>query len=292
MCGRFTLTETDFDALAEALGVATAPDSEAWAARAAQYRPRYNVAPTNEHWVLRVKEGERELVPATWGLVNSWAKDTSGAFRQINARSETAKTRPAFRDAFERRRCVVPADGFFEWVGPKSARKPLWFHAPDGGLLRLAGLYESWRDPKTDAWRRTFTILTTAANDVVAVAHDRMPVILAANDVGPWLHGGSEALLHPAPSDWIVATPVSPRVNSVKNDDPECLEPAPLPVEDLESAAIAAPRGAIVANADRPARSRKARGEGARGRGERANAPARPGAELGPLFAGRGSKRS
>ena len=290
MCGRFTLTETDFDALAEALGVTAAPNAEEWAARAALYRPRYNVAPTEQHWLVRVKEGERELVPASWGLINSWAKDASGAFRQINARSETAKSRPAFRDAFQRRRCVVPADGFFEWVGPKNARRPVWFHAADGGLLRLAGLYESWRDPKTDALRRTFTVLTTAANDVVAMAHDRMPVILAANDVGPWLHGGGEELLHPAPSEWLVATPVSPRVNSVKNDDPQCLEPVPLPIEEAGSAEQGAPRGAVVANADKPARPRKARSEGARGRGGDAGAVP-PAADLGPLFAARGAKR-
>ena len=292
MCGRFTLTETDFDTLAQALGVTTAGGAEERAARAAHYRPRYNVAPTDVHWVLRVKEGQREIVPASWGLINRWAKDPSSAFRQINARSETARTRPAFRDAFERRRCIVSADGFFEWVGPKNARRPVWFHAPDGGLLRLAGLYESWLDPRTEEWRRTFTILTTAANDVVATAHDRMPVILAANDVGPWLHGGDEALLHPAPKEWIVATPVNARVNSVKNDDPQCLEPASLSEEprNLPDAnpAMSEPHGGGRART----RERSAKGRTPR----RVDAPTgtldtNAGEDLGPLFAMRSPKR-
>src|SRR5690348_16966481 len=121
MCGRFTLTVPDFEELATALGVTTAPDPET----VALYRPRYNVAPTDTHWILRVKEGERQLLPARWGLINSWAKDARDGFKQINARSESARSRSAFREAYAKRRCVVPADGFFEWTGPKTARRPL-----------------------------------------------------------------------------------------------------------------------------------------------------------------------
>ena len=230
MCGRFTLTIPDHESLALALGVAPDPSS------AELYRPRYNVAPTDAHWILRVKEGRRELLPAKWGLVNSWAKDASGAARQINARIETARSRPAFRGAFERRRCVVPADGFFEWAGEKKARRPIWYH-PRDGLMLLAGLYESWRDPRSGTWQRTFSIVTTPANDLVAPVHDRMPAILTSEDVEAWLEpveeGDTEALvalqrrLRPAPPDALVATAVSPRVNSVKNDDPECLTPEP-----------------------------------------------------------------
>lgn len=230
MCGRFTLTTKDFATLAAELGATAAADD------GARYRPRYNVAPTDPHWLLRLKREERQLLPARWGLVNSWSTDARGAFRQINARAESAMKRPAFRDAFVHRRCVVPADGFFEWRGAKDARRPVWFHAPDGGLLHFAGLYESWRDPATDAWQRTFTVLTTTANDVVAPVHDRMPVILASESAEEWLfvppsHAESHAarvaaLLRPAASDALVATEVSPRVNSVGNDDPSCLAPA------------------------------------------------------------------
>src|SRR5262245_15464301 len=214
MCGRFTLTIPDYESLARALGVAGDPSG------AELYRPRYNVAPTDSHWILREKEGRRELLPAKWGLVNSWAKDASGAARQINARVETARTRPAFREAFERRRCIVPADGFFEWSGEQKARRPIWYHAAEGGLLRFAGLYESWRDPRSDTWQRTFSILTTSANDVVAPVHDRMPAILRPEDEEAWLGPVGEkdagALaelqqrLKPAPLEAIVATRVSP----------------------------------------------------------------------------------
>jgi len=230
MCGRFTLTRTDFPALAAELDAAF--DESA----AALYRPRYNIAPTDQHWIVRERQEQRQLLPAKWGLVNSWAHDAKGAARQINARSDSALTRPAFREAFEKRRCAVPADGFFEWTGAKEARRPIWFHAPDGGLMLFAGLYESWRDPKTEAWMRTFTILTTDANKTVEPVHDRMPVILSADRIDDWLHRpvrnaesyaeGLRALLTPAADDVLIATEVSRRVNAVANDDEACLAPA------------------------------------------------------------------
>ncbi|HYM16648.1 MAG TPA: SOS response-associated peptidase [Dehalococcoidia bacterium] len=230
MCGRFTLTRRDFDGLAAALG-ADARDEDA-----ASYRPRYNIAPTDPHWIVREKSERRQILPARWGLVNSWAKDAKGAARQINARAESALKRPAFRDAFVERRCVVPADGFFEWIGARESRRPVWFHAPDHGLLLFAGLYESWLDPQTAAWQRTFTILTTDANDVVAPVHDRMPVIVPQDRIDDWIFvppDGREAhaatltpILSPAPAGVLVATEVSRRVNAVANDDEACLEPA------------------------------------------------------------------
>jgi putative SOS response-associated peptidase YedK len=239
MCGRFTLTLPDYGTLARTLGVEVDPEL------AALYRPRYNVAPTDVHVVLRAKGGRREVVLARWGLVSSWAPDRSGAAKQINARSETAAQKPAFRDAFERRRCVVPADGFFEWAGPKGKRRPIWYHPAEGGLLRLAGLYESWRDPATGERERTFTILTTDANALVAPVHDRMPAVLLPADVDAWLGGppgteaeGAEAarsLLRPAPPELLVATPVSPRVNAVGNDDPGCLAPEAPPAGETLS---------------------------------------------------------
>jgi len=231
MCGRFTLTTKDFNALAAQLGASVLAED------AARYRPRYNIAPTDEHWIVRTKQEQRHLLPAKWGLVNSWSTDAKSAFKQINARAETAMKRPSFRDAFVRRRCVVPADGFFEWLGTKQARRPIWFHDPHGELLLFAGLYESWRDPSTSGWQRTFTILTTAANEVVAPVHDRMPVILPTDALDDWLFvpsSNAEAhadhvapLLRPAPAPALVAVEVSSRVNSVANDDPECLLPPP-----------------------------------------------------------------
>lgn len=230
MCGRFTLTRGDFEELAALVGAEALPE------HAALYRPRYNIAPTDQHWIVRMKLEQRQLLPAKWGLVNSWAKDAKDAARQINARAESALKRPAFRDAFVHRRCAVPADGFFEWIGTKEARRPIWFHSPHGDLLLFAGLYESWLDPQTSEWQRTFTILTTEPNRVVEPVHDRMPVILLPERVDEWLHvppqnavAGAEklmALLRPAPDEALVATEVSRRVNAVANDDPACLEPA------------------------------------------------------------------
>lgn len=222
MCGRFTLTRREAEVLAAELGVAIESLSD--------YRPRYNIAPTDRHWIGRTKYEDRELLPARWGLVNSWAKDRKRAAQQINARAETLASRPAFKEAFSKRRCVVPADGFFEWVGPKGDRKPIWFHRPDGGLILFAGLYESWR-PEPDGWERTSTIITTDANQVVERVHDRMPVILPEELVDEWIYSGNgddealQALLVPAKAELLVATPVSPRANSVKNDDAGILEP-------------------------------------------------------------------
>jgi putative SOS response-associated peptidase YedK len=230
MCGRFTLTRKDFRALAAELEASFDDAVES------MYRPRYNIAPTDQHWIVREKREQRQLLPAKFGLVNSWAKDASGAARQINARSETALSRPAFREAFEKRRCAVPADGFFEWVGAKEARRPVWFHAPDNSLLLFAGLYESWRSPTSGDWVRSFSILTTAANETVAPVHDRMPVILDRTRLDDWLHVPARdaeaysrdlrALLVPAPGSALAGIEVSRRANSVANDDEGVLAPA------------------------------------------------------------------
>ena len=230
MCGRFTLTADDRGWLASQLGVPV----EAFGAD--RYRPRYNIAPTDLHWVLRLLREDRDLLSARWGLVNEGSPSGRRQASQINARSESAARAPAYRRAFARRRCAVPADGFFEWSGPARERRPHWFHRPDGGLLLFAGLFEHWTPPADDgaapATETTFTILTTDANRTVGAVHDRMPVILPEDRVDDWLFEGErdlrrlESLLEPAPDDLLVATPVSPRVNSVRHDDPACLEPA------------------------------------------------------------------
>ncbi len=220
MCGRFTLTVHHVGSLIDKLGASLEPEL------AGLYRPRFNVAPGDQHWMLRHKQGERVLVPAGWGLVNSWAKDPSIGFRQINARAETLSERPAFRDAFRRARCLIPADGFYEWRGARKQREPLWFHPPDGELLLLAGLYDGWRDPVTELWRKTFTVITTEANEVVRPAHDRMPAIVPLDRADDWLFGDAPAaLLRPSPPELLIASPASPRVNMARHDDPGLLDP-------------------------------------------------------------------
>jgi putative SOS response-associated peptidase YedK len=156
--------------------------------------------------------------------------DRKQAFKNVNARAETVQRLSPFRDAFKERRCVVPADGFFEWTGPKEDRRPIWFHREDGGLILFAGLYESWR-PSPHEWERTFTILTTTPNALLESVHNRMPVILEDDAVDEWLYTRQSAdslmeLLKPAREGLLTGTPVSNRVNSVKNDDPECLAPS------------------------------------------------------------------
>jgi putative SOS response-associated peptidase YedK len=223
MCGRFTITRRDGNSLAAELGV---PEGSF-----VDYRPRYNIAPTQPHFIVRIKYENREVLPATWGLVRSGSKDASMAAKCINARSETIETRSAFRDAFQKRRCVVPADGFFEWTGLKTARQPTWFHRDDSRLLLFAGLYEAWQKEQ-GAWETTFTILTTAANAVLESYHDRMPVILADRDADDWMDPRAPSpralkrLLIPAPDDLLLATPVSPEVNNVDNDSLDLLQPA------------------------------------------------------------------
>jgi putative SOS response-associated peptidase YedK len=233
MCGRFTLTWQDKERLAEDLGVM--PEE----IPASEYRPRWNIAPTDPHWIVRMRYEERTIMPAKWGLVNLWAKDARRAAKQINARAETIRTSNAFREAFEKRRCIVPADGFYEWEGAGATRRPIWFHREDGGLLYFAGLYESWQPQPAlssvegpEQWQRTFTIITTEPNAVTAPIHDRMPVVLPKDVIDAWMDPQEQdldklqKLLRPVADDYLVARRVSQRANSVKNDDPACIEPA------------------------------------------------------------------
>lgn len=224
MCGRYTLA-ISYEELAEELGVDPDP------AIAEVYRARYNIAPTDGMLVLREAEGHRELMPARFGLVNFWAKDLSGAARQINARAETVREKPAFRDAFKHRRCIVPADGFYEWRRDGRLKTPFWFHPTEGKLLRFAGLYETWRDKATGRELRTFAIVTTAANDVVAGIHDRMPAILTPDKANVWLTASLDeayGVLGPAANDMLEAQRASTRVGNVRNDGPDLLRDEPL----------------------------------------------------------------
>ena len=221
MCGRYTLTYREAEQLAMELGVPIE--------QLVDYEPRYNIAPSQQQWIIRMEHEDREALRARWGLINHWAKDKKTGFKQINARAETVHQRPVFRDAFKKRRCVVPADGFYEWQGAKGKRMPLRFHRPDGGLLFLAGLYESWQ-PEPGTWQPTYTIITTEATGLISSVHDRMPVILPEERVDDWLYPKEidtdklRALLVPAADDLLISTAASPSVNSVKNDDPSLLE--------------------------------------------------------------------
>jgi putative SOS response-associated peptidase YedK len=165
-----------------------------------------------------------------WGLIPSWAKDTSSAARMINARSETAQTLPAFREAMKLRRCLVPADGFYEWARKGSSKQPYCFEVGDGGLVAFAGLWERWRDP-SGQWVKSFSILTTTPNVVTSAIRDRMPVILDADNDDLWLDPGMQnvaaisELLKPYDAKSMRCFPVSTRINYVANDDAECSRP-------------------------------------------------------------------
>lgn len=221
--------------------------------------PDYNVAPTKKVYVVRDRrrddrEPVRELDVARWGLVPSWAKDPSIGSRMINARMETVAEKPAFRRAFARRRCLVPADGYYEWYTPeggpagrsgKPLKQPFFIHPRDGGVLAMAGLYEFWRDPTRDeddpaSWLMTATILTTTAEDGLGRIHDRMPLLVPRERWAAWLDpeaavgDGAGELLVPAAPGLLDAYPVSTRVNNVRNNGPDLLDP--LPPDDAEPA--------------------------------------------------------
>ena len=219
MCGRYRLSrrkeviEEQFD---------TADWQDDWS-------PRYNIAPTQVIPVIRQhpKEPVRQLSSFKWGLIPAWSRDPSGAARMINARSETAHTLPAFREAMRLRRCLVPADGFYEWQRRGSAKQPFCFEVGDGGLFAFAGLWERWRDP-SGQWVKSCSILTTTPNAVTSAIHDRMPVILGKGDYDVWLDPGMQnvaaisEMLKPFDPSLMRCYPVSTRINHVGNDDEEC----------------------------------------------------------------------
>lgn len=197
---------------------------------------KWNIAPTNEVPVVRAGPpgGLPRVDLLRWGLVPTWAKDLSFGTKTINARSETAAEKPAFRSAFKRRRCLVPASGFYEWTGPKSDRRPHLIRRVDGRPFTFAGLWDRWTPPgggpDADAVE-TFTILTCEPNAKVAEVHDRMPVILPESARATWLaHGISDQgelqeLLVPCPSDDLTIASVGTYVNSPRNQGPRCIEP-------------------------------------------------------------------
>jgi putative SOS response-associated peptidase YedK len=226
MCGRYVQVSSP-ELLAERFGV----DEVRVEARS----PDYNVAPRTLVPTVRVREEQRVLSELRWGLVPSWAKDPKIGDRMINARAETLADKPAYKTAFRKRRCLIPADGFYEWQKrPGERRKqPMFIHLRSGEPMAFAGLWEAWRDPDRpeDDWLRTCVIVTTRANQALAPIHDRMPVILAESAWERWLDPDTDleavkGLLVPAPDDLVVAYPVSTLVNDPKNHGRELVERA------------------------------------------------------------------
>ena len=221
MCGRFVQAHRP-EFYAEHFGVEVM--------RTPALAPSWNVAPTDEVYAVAEHAGERLLGTFRWGLLPWWAKDRKAAARNINARSETAAEKAAFRDSFVSRRCLIPADGFFEWERKPKGKLPHFIHAVTDEPLALAGLWSSWRDPETDERVRTCTILTGDPNDLVAKLHNRMPIILNRSAWDAWLDpstadrkGLEELLRHSAPP--LAEHAVSTLVNKVANNVPECIAP-------------------------------------------------------------------
>ena len=230
MCGRFTQRMT-WRELHERMDLIGTP---------LNLRPRYNVAPGQDIAVVRTEAGGgRGLAMLRWGLIPSWAKDPTIAWKLINARSETAAEKPSFRAAFRHRRCLIPADGFYEWERRGKTRQPWLFGLRDGAPFAFAGLWERWTVPEGAALTgslaergpgdtvETCTILTAAANETVAPVHGRMPVILPSQTWDPWL-AGEDVPLAPYPADAMTTHPVSTLVNRAANEDPRCVEPIAL----------------------------------------------------------------
>ena len=223
MCGRFALTISP-TVLAKLFELATEPN----------LKPRYNIAPTQDVAAVRLSPdgSERVLDTLRWGLIPRWAQDPAVGARLINARSETVAEKPAFKEAFKKRRCLLPADGFYEWRKTGGKKQPVFIRRKDTSPLALAGLWELWRGPGNEEIE-SCTILTTTANTFLKPIHERMPVIIDAGNFEPWLDTGIrkpellQELFKPCPVSLLTAYPVSTIVNSPKYDNPRCLEPIP-----------------------------------------------------------------
>ncbi len=232
MCGRMTLIRSgaeiaEYFALTAAVGPLTAPDGE-------PLRPRYNIAPSQEiPTILLEPEVGRRWDWKRWGLLPSWARDPGMGGRLFNARAETVATKPAFRAAFRRRRCLIPAEGFYEWTPRNRGHQAFYFQPVNGLLLAFAGLFESWHGEGGEVID-SCTLLTTEANPDVAEVHPRMPVILPQSTFDLWLDPNAarealEALFGPAPPGSLRKHAVSNHVNNPKLDDPACLAEAAAP---------------------------------------------------------------
>jgi putative SOS response-associated peptidase YedK len=220
MCGRFTLRHST-DEIVERFGAQEV---------LLDLPPRYNIAPTQPVAAVTAPDGARRLEGLQWGLVPFWAKDPAIGSRMINARAETIAEKPAYKNAFLRRRCLIPADGFYEWQKTGGRSQPMYIRLRGDDLFAFAGLWEEWQSPDGSPLR-TCTIITVPPNDLVAPIHDRMPAILRRDDEGAWLNpdlrdpGTLRGLLMPHPDAAMDTYPVSRLVNAPTVDDPECVAP-------------------------------------------------------------------
>jgi putative SOS response-associated peptidase YedK len=219
MCGRFVMVAKP-EQLQTQFSLDQTPDIPV----------RYNIAPTQQAGVI-LNQQPRVMAMLHWGLIPSWAKDDTMASKMINARSETAEEKPSFRTAFKKRRCIVPASGFFEWKSGEKRKIPFYIYPEDGEMMALAGLWEVWHDAQ-GAERPTFTVLTTEANPFMRGFHERMPVMLPRDAYDLWLSEDAPAdalreLMRPADAAWmpLTAHEVAPLVNKPVNDSPACIEP-------------------------------------------------------------------
>ncbi|MGY9054255.1 MAG: SOS response-associated peptidase [Alphaproteobacteria bacterium] len=214
MCGRYVFT-SPAEAMLRLFGLEVPSASPS----------RFNVAPAQDAWIARAGANGLEATQAKWGLVPGWSKDPSIGFKTMNARSETAAEKPTFREALQRRRCLIPADAFYEWHGTRTSKQPYLLYAEDRSPLVFAGLWERWE--RGDAPLETFSVLTTAADEAISWLHTRMPVALPEAAREEWVLGNAQAaadlLQRPASVPWTWHT-VSPAVNAVKNDSPALLE--------------------------------------------------------------------
>jgi putative SOS response-associated peptidase YedK len=223
MCGRFTLRASP-ELLLEEFDLVECP----------LFPPRYNIAPTQTVPIVRLRHdgAGREAVPMRWGLIPFWAKDRKIGSRMINARADSLATKPAFRAAFKQRRCLVPADGFYEWKQGVTPKQPVYIHRASDRPFAFAGLWEHWEGEGETI--ESFTIVTTEANAELRALHDRMPVILEKKDHALWLDSTKsgadqvQALLRPFSAEPMVLTHVETWVNSPRHDDPRCLQPIPV----------------------------------------------------------------
>ncbi len=217
MCGRFALFSTKW-VIGEEFEVIELDELE----------PRYNVAPMQDVAAVVLSDGKRAIETFRWGLVPHWAKDEKLGSRMINARAETLAEKPSFRDAFANRRCLIPADGFYEWR-KSGTRNPVFFSMSDGKPFGLAGLWETW-NPPSGGELKTCTIITTSPNDMVKGVHDRMPAIIPRKDRSAWLDPDTnvndlQSLLSPFRAGDMESTDVTKLVNDLRNDDEDLIKP-------------------------------------------------------------------
>jgi putative SOS response-associated peptidase YedK len=228
MCGRYAITSAP-EAIRRLFRYAEQPN----------FPPRYNIAPTQPVPIVRMAEGQRHFALVRWGLIPSWVKDPTAFTLLINARGESVNEKPAFRAAMRHRRCLFPADGFYEWKAEPGRRRPYYARLKSGGPLAFAGLWETWTGPDGEEME-TAAIVTTAANRTLASIHHRMPVVVAPEAFDFWLDCDrvdartAAALIAPAPEGAMVAFEVSLAVNRVANDSPQLVEPA---AETVDAAA-------------------------------------------------------